>query len=1730
MNAKRLALFSAILATIFLAVPSTGVAQGEPEYPYDVDTRLRRGFLTDAMTGSGVDAIDSVSGNLHLEIPIASLAPGPAGSGFDLTLVYNSSIWEARGNGYSLSIDPPIPQDPYTVYIGHQTLKADAGWRYNYQGYRIDREEKPADVPDCNASGVWRHRLRIGLPDGSLHTLFLQTDDGAEHDVMDGEGFLIFDENGLGVEGGCAGPGRKLLGQRLTYYTVDGSYLKLEIDPDDSITAAAEWILHYPDGRRVHGRGDGVEKIYDPNGNWVEFSSEDCVSDICTTVIRDQYHQQFPGREIRIQPHQAGNYDDIQVPTDTGTVTWRVNWGTVTIDGRATSVEPLSYEFYPAQPDSLNLALYAEPSGTHRVVESIMLPNAGSGRTSYQFDYDHNPLMTGDQYRWGELTQMIAPTGATYKYKYKDNEFNGTFTRIPPNMLRNPVVSKTVTASGETRTWNYAYTETSTTITGPDAGVTLIEYKDPNELFDPMGSDRGGQWDRGLIHTITNPDGSVIARTWKRNAVHLVANWDLNPNNPYVEREEFTPSGAGAAVKAVTDFTYDKNGNLLFRIEKNWDGTQARKLVQTFHHAAPADEADSASVEDNEKGYWRPHATPWTNFDQPRRLNAVKRREIWGTETTPEAVSEFAYDEPYRSGNVTREVRWDDVQAASATTPLNEGLSQVLVRNYHANGNLRSISAPEIPTAVAYDDRLGALSSPYPTRVTYGTGSDQRVFSYAWNYKTGNLISWTDADNSVTTSYLYDGLGRRMSESQAGLRKTITEYDDSNLRVTEKRDLDIFDDGKLRTITHYDALGRVTLVRTNDGPEMLDSTDEKWIEVRTDYAMVSGGQRTITSTPFRQLTDPTVEWTCVQQDSIGRTKAIGVFKGSARPASCTATANRTGLTEFSYDRNMTRITEKAPDGDVVRDEVRDALGRLTEVTEDPGAGNLAYDTAYTYDPLDNLLTVTQDIQTRRFVYSSLSRLRSATNPESGTTHYCYDAAGNLTSRTDARVTLPSSALDTAGHPNCPANAAHTTATYVYDDLQRLDTVTYSDTTPDVAYVYHTSAGTSGTANIGRLKSIVSDAAEAIYKSYDALGRVTSMSQTIAGHPDTFSFAATYYLNDALESQTYPSGRMVTYDVDDAGRVEDVSDGTTTYADIPATAGHAYAPDGRLQRMKLGNNLWETRDYHTPGTPTLLKLVTPDEMTMLPGAIEQVALGYNYSGTANNGNLMSHTITRPGRTQPWTQTFTYDAANRLETARETGGYDREFGYDRYGNRWVKPHPVKLNNGMTQTDMHEPKYATQFDAAKNQLASPPMVDYYDAAGNQTMYSPYTLAYDAENRLKSMTHTTSGSATYLYDGAGRRVRKTWTPGGGTAEDTYYVYDIVGNLAAEYGTGTAPPSGTLYPFTDILGSVRAVTDAAGAVIECYDYLPFGRMLSASDNGRIDAGCHPPTPDASLDSDVSQKFTGQLRDEETRLDYFNARYLSAPEGRFLSADPLSGWPGDTQSWNGYAYARNNPLLYTDPTGERYRICVDGGECFDVSDDEYWLYIAEFGTYGYGLPEHPTTPYLSCAASGSEEGRQHYCLTVVYRSPDPAELLIDVMGQRADTLNSVMNVAALGVLGAPALGAAAAGTVALAGHNALTSLSLTVAPHLLTRLMPAGMTANYFGETVMRWGRRDPSAIARIGSISLQHLQRHGITREMAVSWHRFYAHTAKVQPENPSAAGRAKLMKAIVDLFDGRR
>jgi RHS repeat-associated protein len=157
-----------------------------------------------------------------------------------------------------------------------------------------------------------------------------------------------------------------------------------------------------------------------------------------------------------------------------------------------------------------------------------------------------------------------------------------------------------------------------------------------------------------------------------------------------------------------------------------------------------------------------------------------------------------------------------------------------------------------------------------------------------------------------------------------------------------------------------------------------------------------------------------------------------------------------------------------------------------------------------------------------------------------------------------------------------------------------------------------------------------------------------------------------------------------------------------------------------------------------------------------------------------------------------------------------------------------------------------------------------------------------------------------------------------------TYLVYDGLGQLAAEYrneATGGADKElGTRYVHRDGLGSVRLVTGPAGDVRRRLDYLPFGEEVPGS--MRPYSGYQNVLYPGPMDA-VGEKFTGKERDAETGLDYFGARYFSGAQGRFTSPDPenANAMVSDPQSWNMYAYGRNNPLSYVDPDGLAYRVC-----------------------------------------------------------------------------------------------------------------------------------------------------------------------------------------------------------------
>ena len=120
-------------------------------------------------------------------------------------------------------------------------------------------------------------------------------------------------------------------------------------------------------------------------------------------------------------------------------------------------------------------------------------------------------------------------------------------------------------------------------------------------------------------------------------------------------------------------------------------------------------------------------------------------------------------------------------------------------------------------------------------------------------------------------------------------------------------------------------------------------------------------------------------------------------------------------------------------------------------------------------------------------------------------------------------------------------------------------------------------------------------------------------------------------------------------------------------------------------------------------------------------------------------------------------------------------------------------------------------------------------------------------------------------------------------------------------------------YLTADHLGSPRINTDQNGTVTARHDYHPFGEEVATSQR----------TAGLSYAADtVRKQFTGYARDNETDLDYAEARYYRFSLGRLNSPDDFLS---DTHviepaSWNLYVYVRNNPLRYTDPLGEE----VDG--------------------------------------------------------------------------------------------------------------------------------------------------------------------------------------------------------------
>lgn len=489
----------------------------------------------------------------------------------------------------------------------------------------------------------------------------------------------------------------------------------------------------------------------------------------------------------------------------------------------------------------------------------------------------------------------------------------------------------------------------------------------------------------------------------------------------------------------------------------------------------------------------------------------------------------------------------------------------------------------------------------------------------------------------------------------------------------------------------------------------------------------------------------------------------------------------------------------------------DALGRLSAVYEDPTGLN--YLTSYTYDVLGSLRKVEQGGQLRFFMYDSLGRLIRAKNPEQGvitnpsnvaaltdpvtgnsgwSMAYSYDANGNLATRTDARLV---------------STGVHVTATYEYDNINRLKQTTYNNGTPYTLRTYDFATNGRG-RYFADYESSTSGTVNYV-TAYDALGRPTAGQSEFylngTGWRPAYTTSRTYDKMGHVTVQTYPSGHTVNYDqFDVAGRLKNftgnLGDGVTrTYA-----TGISYDEAGRMQEEGFGATtpLYHKLHYNVRGQLYDVRLSTvawaTDQWNWNRGALINHYSGVNgwaASGPENNGNVLVAQHWAPNNDQissySWmNQYYAYDALNRLTSVTEqangattTGA--QGYGYDRFGNR-------QIDAAQTWgTGLPEPQFTV--DAATNRLGVPAGyagVMAYDAAGNLTYdsHSPHTLAgsrtYDAENRMTATYYPTNQFASgYTYDAAGKRVRRKIL-----GSEVWQVYGLEGELLAEYAANAAP------------------------------------------------------------------------------------------------------------------------------------------------------------------------------------------------------------------------------------------------------------------------------------------------------------------------------------------------------
>ncbi len=689
---------------------------------------------------------------------------------------------------------------------------------------------------------------------------------------------------------------------------------------------------------------------------------------------------------------------------------------------------------------------------------------------------------------------------------------------------------------------------------------------------------------------------------------------------------------------------------------------------------------------------------------------------------------------------------------------------------YDASGNV----IKELD-ALGYESGTGStssaiISSGYGTETTYNLAN-----------KVSTILASDTKDRGLayTVSYTYDGLGRKVSETNAAGAVTTYYYDNAGnlLKTTVKKDSTSAE--QIIKISTYDLAGNITTVTDGNGKV----TTYEYNQMNKVRKVTYPGDSTIAAY--------TISY---QYDVMGNLKQTIDSLGK--------------VTMYTYDNQgrLLSTTEQASDGSsaITTSTRYDRNGNKRFVLD--GNGNT---TENTYDELNRLV-------------STLVKVTSNGNTTTETITYGYDAKGNKTSVTDWMGNVTQ---------------------YIYDPLNRLikKIDAYGKTIESLEY-YDNGAQSKSYDALNNCTQYFYDKNKKLIKtidpenhvtltSYDALGNTASKTdgdnnvtryfydefnnvvKVINANNETTSY--TYDLNGNMLSQTDGRGNTSLYEynvanklirrIDNGGRAG--NDGSYSY-DASKTESYIYYADGNLKSKTDRNGLVTNYNYDIHGR----------KLSMSVGSIN---ISYTYD---NNGNQLTISDSTG------TTTRTYDELNRvisktvpsigksnyaydIITGMDQGTYE-ESSTDPLGNITLK---VYDKNGRLSKVIADGNTTTYSYYDNGSLAS---VIYPNGSGEY-----YT--YYNDNLLKTLTNkksdgTVIDSYSYIYDGANNITSKTDIKGA-----TGYSYDKLNRLYT-----VTEPDGTVITYSyDAAGNrlMETVVRGSTTTVTAYNYNDQNRLISSN-------------------------------------------------------------------------------------------------------------------------------------------------------------------------------------------------------------------------------------------------------------------------------------------------------------